>query len=167
VEVVNALQAMPYGRPSIRTVDCCVDEWRGTCSSKHALLAAALRQQWPGTQPRLVHRVYHVSTAGALARFGPAVAAVVPGDGLTDVHRYAIIEIDGRDVVIDVTFPGGNPWDGSSSMPLGCGDGEDYPVGVDADAEKRALEQRFCDLAVREPFIAALGRMSFNPRLPA
>ncbi len=31
-----------------------------------------------------------------------------------------------------------------------------YPVGEDPDAEKRALEIKHCDPAVREPFIAAL-----------
>ena len=46
--------------------------------------------------------------------------------------------------------------DGRSSLPLACGEGDDYPAGTDPDAEKRALEAQHCDLAVREPFIKAL-----------
>jgi len=35
-----------------------------------------------------------------------------------DVHRYLLIELDGRDVVIDVTFPEGDRWDGQTSMAV-------------------------------------------------
>ncbi len=52
----------------------------------------------------------------------------------------------------------GPPWDGRSSMPLACGPGDDHPAGADPDADKRTLEARHCDPAVREQFIAALGR---------
>jgi hypothetical protein len=37
-----------------------------------------------------------------------------------------------------------------------CGQGEDFPAGENPDADKRALEARHCDAAVREPFMAAL-----------
>lgn len=42
-------------------------------------------------------------------------------------------------------------------MPLACGTGRDYPSGPDPDADKAALEAEYCDSAIREPFIAALG----------
>lgn len=35
-EVVNAVKAIPYGRPSKATAGGVVREWRGTCSTKHA-----------------------------------------------------------------------------------------------------------------------------------
>jgi hypothetical protein len=50
-----------------------------------------------------------------------------------------------RDVIIDVTFPAGPPWDGHSSMPLACGEGQDFPAGDDPAAEKAALEASYCD----------------------
>lgn len=147
---------MPYGRPTVRTVDGVLNEWRGTCSTKHALLAAVLFEQWPQTDPQLVHRVYRVTRKQVGARFGAGIAATVPAEGLWDVHRYLTLGIDGR-VVIDATFPESSPrWDGRTSMPLCCGPGTDYLAGDDPDADKRVLESAFCDPAVREPFITAL-----------
>jgi hypothetical protein len=105
-QVVNAVHAIPYGRPGSRTAEGVIDEWRGTCSTKHALLARLLREQWPQSQPRLVHRVYRVSRSSVLQRYGGAAASAVPRGGLTDVHRYLVIILAGQEVTIDITFPG-------------------------------------------------------------
>jgi hypothetical protein len=43
------------GRPGVRTAEEVIGEWKGTCSTKHALLARQLGEQWPELQPRLVH----------------------------------------------------------------------------------------------------------------
>lgn len=67
-QLVNAVQAIPYGRPQARTADGVIGEWKGTCSTKHALLAQLLRERWPETRPRLVHRVYRVAGWLHLAR---------------------------------------------------------------------------------------------------
>jgi hypothetical protein len=142
-------------------------EWRGTCSTKHALLAQLLAERWPPLRPRLIHRVYRAQRADVQHRHGAQVASVVPENGLIDVHRYLLIELDGRDVVLDVTFPGDAPWDGASPMPLACGPGEDVAAGADPDADKRALEARWCDPAVREPFIAALASGAADAGEPA
>lgn len=58
-------------------------------------------------------------------------------------------------IEIDATFVGPT-WAGRSSLPLACVPARDYPAGEDPDAEKRVLEARHCDPAIREPFIAAL-----------
>jgi hypothetical protein len=79
-----------------------------------------------------------------------------PAGGVVDVHRHLTAEVDGRRIVLDATLPGGAQWDGRSPTPLACGPGEDHPAGADTDADKRSLEARHCDPAVREPFIAAL-----------
>jgi hypothetical protein len=89
---------------------------------------------------------------------GHAVAAVVPPEGLTDVHRYATLLIGGRRVIVDVTMPL-DEWDGRSNTPLACGPGEDVLAGDDPTEAKAELEARFCDPAVREPFIAALSTL--------
>jgi hypothetical protein len=146
-ELVNAVKEIPYGRPSDRSPDGVITEWRGTCSTKHALLALLLEDR-PEFDFQLFHRVYRVS---------PSMfpAAVVPSDGLVDVHTYGSLVVEGRTVAIDVTFPG-EIWDGTSDMTLACGPGEDYPAG-DAPWElKVSLVERFCDPSVREPFIASL-----------
>jgi hypothetical protein len=130
-------------------------ERRGTCSTKHLFLAEALAERFPETEPLIVHRVYTLERARALNVFGTEVAEVVPEAGLVDVHRYLTIIVEGQRINMDATFTG-SPWDGRSSLPLACGPGRDYPAGKDPDAEKRALEAKHCDPAVREPFIAAL-----------
>jgi hypothetical protein len=155
-QVITTVQAIPYGRPGSRTAEGVIGEWKGTCSTKHALLAQLLRERWPDLQPRLVHRVYRVSRGSVIQRHGADAAAAVPEDGLIDVHRYLVITLAGREVTIDITFPAGDSWDGCQSMCLACGDGQDFPAGDDPDADKAALEARYCDPLVREPFIAAL-----------
>jgi hypothetical protein len=157
-EVVAAVQAIPYGRPGDRTAGGVLTDWRGTCSTKHALLAELIGERWPGLNPRLVHRVYRADRSMVRERFGEGPAAAVPDEGLNDVHRYLIITYAGRDVVIDVTFPSDPPWDGRSDMPLACGPGQDHPARSDPAADKAALEAANCDPQVREPFIAALSQ---------
>ncbi len=155
VELVEVIRAIPYGRPSDRTVDAMLREQRGTCSTKHLFLARTLAERFPDTEPVIVHRVYTLDRDRARELFGTAAAAAVPDEGLVDVHRYLAITLGGKRVEIDATFPG-PAWDGLSSLPLACGAGTDYPAGDDPDKEKRTLEERHCDPAIREPFIAAL-----------
>lgn len=138
VELVEWLRGLPYRRPSDRTVEGMLREGCGTCSTKHWHLYAQLRERWPASDPRIVHRVYTAQP-----------------EGVVDVHRYVTAVIGGRRIELDVTFPG-EPWDGVSPMPLACGPGEDFAAGEDPDADKRALEADHCDPAVREPYIAAL-----------
>jgi hypothetical protein len=164
--VVNAVQAIPYGRPGSRTAEGVISDWKGACSTKHALLAQLIQERWPDLRPGLVHRVYRVSRGSVIERHGADAASAVPDGGLTDVHRYLVMTLACREVTIDITFPADQPWDGRQSMRLACGDGRDYPAGDDPDADKAALETSYCDPLVREPFIAALTRAS-QPAGPA
>lgn len=154
-ELVEAVRALPYGRPTDRTIDGMLRERRGTCSTKHLFLAHVLAERLPETAPAIIHRVYRLDRACASELFGAAVADAVPEVGLNDVHRYLTIGINGRRIDVDATFPGA-PWDGESPLPLACGPGHDYPAGDDPDAEKRALEHEHCDREQREAFISAL-----------
>ena len=155
LDAVEMVRRLPYGRPSDRTVEGMFREQRGTCSTKHLYLARALAEQFPETDPLIVHRVYMLDRDRADRLFGAEVAKTVPEQGLVDVHRYITISLEGRRIEIDATFPGPT-WDGRSPLPLACGPGQDYPAGERPDVEKRALEEQHCDPAVREPFIAAL-----------
>jgi hypothetical protein len=155
VGTVLELSRIPYGRPSVLTSEAVLDKWRGTCSTKHLLLADIVGGRWPHTEPELWHRPYLVTRALAAERWGATVADVVPEAGLVDVHTYATLELDGRAVNIDVTFPLAG-WDGRSDIRLSCGEGDDFPAGDDPIGAKADLVRRHCDPAVREPFIAAL-----------
>jgi hypothetical protein len=156
VELIEAVRALPYGRPSERTVEGMLRERRGTCSTKHLFLAQRLAERFPETEPLIVHRVYRLERATARQHYGEQVAQTVPEDScLVDVHRYLTILLDGQRVAIDATFPG-PAWDGRSALPLASGAGDDYPASGDPDADKRALEAKLCDPAIRERFITAL-----------
>lgn len=157
-DVVEAIRAMPYRRPNDPTPAGVISEWAGTCSTKHALLWQLVHERFPRATCRLVHRVYRVTPELARTRFGSAAATAVPPEGLVDVHTYATIDCDGRSAIVDATFAGGPRWDGRSDMPLACGEGTDYDAGEDALSTKAALVDFYCDPAVREPFIAALGK---------
>ncbi|HEY5193186.1 MAG TPA: hypothetical protein VIJ39_04850 [Solirubrobacteraceae bacterium] len=155
VELIEVVRALPYGRPSDRTVEGMLREGRGTCSTKHLFLAQVLAERFPESEPSIVHRVYVLDRACARELFGRDVAETVPGAGLVDVHRYLTVKLRGKRIVVDATIPGG-PWDGHSSLSLACGPGSDHPAGGDPDAEKRTLEAQHCNPVVRERFIAAL-----------
>jgi hypothetical protein len=154
-DLVEAVRAIPYRRPTSRTPAGTVEEWVGTCSTKHALLAELLTER-PGFDLELVHRVYLVTPMLARERFGEAAARAVPEEGLVDVHTYATVLIDGERVRIDVTFPSTVIWDGRADMPLACGEGTDVPASDDPWEQKAALVAEHCDPSVREPFIASL-----------
>ncbi len=156
IELVESVRRLTYGRPSERSVAGMLREGRGTCSTKHLHLARELARRFPDTRPRIVHRVHRIDVESARRAFGGDAARAVPPEGIVDVHRYLTVEVDGRRIVLDATFPGDDGWDGRSDMPLACGPGDDHPAGADPDADKRALEAASCDATVREPFIAAL-----------
>jgi hypothetical protein len=163
-EVVEALRQVPFGRPAARTPEGVVAEWRGTCSTKHALLAAIAAHRFPDAEVRLRHRVYQLTPESARRLFGDEIARQVPQDGLTDVHTYATAIAGGgritrgRRVQLDVSFRG-EAWDGRSDMLLSCGEGiDDLDAGLDAVASKQELVERHCEPRLREQFIAALTR---------
>jgi hypothetical protein len=164
-EVVEAIRQIPYGRPKNRSPQGVVSEWRGTCSTKHALLARFLAERWPEISVRLVHRVYRLTPEAARRTFGAAIAGLIPTDGLTDVHTYAVLIIDGHRLQVDVTFSG-EPWDGRSDIPLACSPGLDLDAGNDPWEKKETLVREHCDPRVREPFLAALADVSLRATLP-
>jgi hypothetical protein len=154
-EVVLAISAIPYGRPSQPSAAGVITEWRGTCSTKHLLLLALVDQRWPNLNPALIHRVYTLTRSEAFEAWGSVVAASVPLEGLVDVHTYMTATISGRSIAIDATFPV-DEWDGQTAMPIWAQIGEDVAAGSDALGSKAELVARWCDPSVREPFIAAL-----------
>jgi hypothetical protein len=158
-DVVEAVRRIPYGRPRFRSAEGVVRDWRGTCSTKHELLALLLNEQWPDLDPRIVHRVYDLTPDVARTLFGEAAARVVPVNGVRDVHTYMTLLIDGRRVAIDATVSG-ERWDGSSDMPLSCSDGTDIDGGSDPRGMKARLVAENCDPVARDRVIERLSQVS-------
>ena len=158
-DVVEAVRRIPYGRPTKRTAEGVLEEWRGTCSTKHELLVLLTRNRWPGLNPRIMHRVYTLTPGVARRLFGEAGSAVVPSQGVADVHTYMTAVVEGRRVVIDATVPGA-PWNGRSDMVLACGEGIDFDGGDDPRMTKDRLVQEHCDANARDRVIEALARLS-------
>jgi acyl dehydratase len=156
IDVVNAVAAIPYGRTPDGAPDDTVALWRGTCSSKHALLRALLAEGWPQLAVLTWHRVFQVTRRLAADVFGARAAAAVPESGFVDVHTYLTVAGGREPVRVDATFALRTPWDGVDHMPLICGEGFDVPGGRFPKRRKRELVALHCDPAVREPFIAAL-----------
>jgi hypothetical protein len=154
-DVVEAVRRIPYGRPTARTAEGVVRDWRGTCSTKHELLAIFVRDRWPDLQPRIMHRVYNLTPDVARTLFGEFAAGVVPVDGVRDVHTYMTAIIGGRRLIVDATVPGPR-WNGNSDMPLACGDGTDVDGGSDPRATKARLIAQHCDAAARDRVIEGL-----------
>ena len=161
-QLVEAVRALPHGRPREDTVDGMLSEGRGTSATKNLFLAQVMRQRFPDSDPLLVHRVYRLERRCARELLGEEIAAAVPAEGVTDVHRYLTATVQGRRIPIDATLPGG-AWDGSSPLAPVCGPGRDFPAGADPDADMRVLERRHCDEAARRPLLAALEAAAAPP----
>lgn len=155
VDTVLAVSRIPYGRPPELSPEGVLAAWRGTCSTKHLLLAGLVEEAWPEVRLSLWHRVYTVSPRWASTRWGAEVAAAVPPAGLADVHTFARADLGSGPTVIDVTFPV-EDWDRRSDMVLACGPGVDHPGGPYPLERKAALVAKHCDPELREGFIAAL-----------
>jgi len=156
VETVLVVSRLPYARPSDRSAAGVLSEWRGTCSTKHMLLADLVHENWPERNVRLWHRVYTLSPDLAASLWGSHASTLVPRGGLVDVHTYGTIQVaDATGVIVDATFPV-ERWDGVSNMTLACGKGVDCPAGNDVLGTKAQLVARWCDPAIRERFIDGL-----------
>jgi hypothetical protein len=81
LELIEAVQALPYGRPSDRTVEGMLRERCDTCSTKNLFLARTLAERFPETEPLIVHRVYRLDRARARELFDTRVANAVPRMG--------------------------------------------------------------------------------------
>ena len=159
---------MPYRRASSRRPQAIVEEWRGTCSGKHYLLADIFRDL--GLESRVI-MCTHRFTAENTGHFPEELRALVAGGPVPDVHTYLRVKtLDGW-TLVDATWP-------SSAGPLGmtvnrefvpgrdmsiaCDPIEALPVpeGMDPQEFKEQVISEFCgnSSSVRDEFIEGLGR---------
>ena len=159
---------MPYRRASSRKPEAIVEEWRGTCSGKHYLLADIFREL--GLESRVI-MCTHRFTAENTGHFPPELQELVAAAPVPDVHTYLRVKTAQGWMVVDATWP-------SSAGPLGmtvnwefapgrdmtiaCDPIETLPVpeGQDPQEFKEQVIREFCgeSSGVRDEFIEGMGR---------
>ena len=159
---------MPYRRASSRRPEAIVEEWQGTCSGKHYLLADIFRELGLKTQ---VVMVTHRFTPENTGHFPLELRELVAQSPVPDVHTYLRLGTAEGTVVVDATWP-------SSAEPLGMPVNRDFlpgtdmtiacdpidtlpvPDGRDPQEFKEQVIREFCgeSTGVRDEFIEGLGR---------
>jgi hypothetical protein len=159
------VRSLPYGRNSDRSDwRLVLEEGRGTCSTKHALLAELAREN--GRRVTLVLGVYEMNEVNT-----PGVGAVLKRDGLRcvpEAHCYLVYE----GARVDLTRQGGGqtqPFLNEKEIePLQIGG---YKVAAHKGFVRRWAEERGLDPGhvwrVREECIAALAGRPQSERGPS
>ena len=168
----HLVRDMPYERASSPEPEAVIEEWRGTCSSKHRLLQAVLEELGRPTMTML-----------ATHRFTPANSPWLPADLLEearrepvpDVHTFLRVEGEKEDwFTVDATWPRtasalglpvNDAWIEGRNMRIAAEEDEVYDVPDDVDpavAKERLLERHAGPLGTparerREHFIVRLG----------
>ena len=101
-DAARCLHSLPYRRNTSRSdLLLALHEQRGTCSSKHALLAQLAREA--GVQLDLVVGIYEMNGANT-----PGVGDVLQRHGLESVpEAHCVVKYEGR--YLDITWPGRTP----------------------------------------------------------
>ena len=159
---------MPYRRASSRRPEAIVEEWQGTCSGKHYLLADVFREL--GLETAVV-MVTHRFTTENTGHFPPELRALVAESPVPDVHTYLRLSTPDGPAVVDATWPSsaaplGMPvnreFTPGSDMTIACDPIDTLPVpeGRDPQDFKEQVIREFCgeSSAVRDQFIEGLGR---------
>ena len=159
---------MPYRRASSRRPEAIVEEWRGTCSGKHYLLADLFREL--GLESRVI-MCTHRFTAENTGHFPAELRGLAAVSPVPDVHTYLRVNTAEGWTVVDATWP-------SSAGPLGMKVNRDFapgkdmtiawdpietlpvPEGQDPQEFKEQLIRDFCgdSSSVRDEFIEGMAR---------
>ena len=158
---------MPYRRASSRRPEAIVEEWQGTCSGKHYLLADIFREL--GLETTVV-MCTHRFTGENTGHFPQELRALVAEGPVPDVHTYLRVTTPEGWAVVDATWPSsaehlGMPVNREfvprGSMRIACDPIDTLPVpeGRDPQEFKEQLIREFCgeNSDVRDQFIEGLG----------
>ena len=159
---------MPYQRASSRKPEAIIEEWRGTCSGKHYLLAAVFREL--GLDSRVIICT-HRFTPDNTRHFPSELQDLVAVSPVPDVHTYLRVNTDRGWMVVDATWPSSagplgmtvnRVFHPGSDMTLACNPIESFevPAGQDPQEFKEQLIKEFCGAQsqVRDDFIEGMGR---------
>ncbi len=159
---------MPYRRASSRKPDAIVEEWRGTCSGKHYLLADIFREL--GLESQVI-MCTHQFTAENTGHFPAELRELVAVSPVPDVHTYLLLKKSAGWMVVDATWPSSagplgmavnHAFQPGSDMTIACEPIETLPVpeGRDPQEFKEEIIREFCgdSSGVRDEFIEGMGR---------
>ena len=159
---------MPYRRASSRKPEAIIEEWQGTCSGKHYLLADVFREL--GLESQVI-MCTHRFTEDNTGHFPPELRELVTQGPVPDVHTYLRVNTAQGWMTLDATWP-------ANAGPLGMTVNRDFvpgqdmaiacdpidtlpaPEGQDPQAFKEQVIRDFCgeSSAARDQFIEGLGR---------
>lgn len=159
---------MPYRRASSRKPEVIVEEWRGTCSGKHYLLADIFREM--GLESRVI-MCTHRFTPENTRHFPAELRELVAEGPVPDVHTYLRVKTAQGWMVVDATWPSSagplgmtvnREFTAGKDMTIACDPIETLPVpeGMDPQEFKEQVTRDFCgeSSAVRDEFIEGMGR---------
>ena len=166
--VFALVRDMPYRRASSRKPEAIIEEWRGTCSGKHYLLADIFREL--GLESRVI-MCTHRFTAENTGHFPAELRKLVAQGPVPDVHTYLRVNTVEGSMVVDATWPSSagplgmtvnRDFRPGSDMTIACDPIETLPVpeGWDPQDFKEQVIREFCgeSSAVRDEFIVGLSR---------
>ena len=158
---------MPYKRASSRRPESIVEEWRGTCSGKHYLLAEIFRSQ--GMDSVVVMCTHQFTRHSARHFPGELQDMLAPGP-IPDVHTYLPLNTDRGWMVVDATWPRSvaslgltvnHEFNPGIDMVVACDPIDIFPVpkGQDPQQFKEQLIDQFCgtNSRLRDEFIQGMG----------
>ena len=159
---------MPYRRASSRKPEAIIEEWRGTCSGKHYLLADIFREM--GLESRVII-CPHRFTLENTGHFPPELRELVAEGPVPDVHTYLRVNTAQGWTVVDATWPSAagplgmtvnHDFRPGSDMIIACDPIETLPVpdGIDPQEFKEQVIREFCGTSsgARDEFIEGMGR---------
>lgn len=171
-KVYYLVRDMPYIRASSRDPETIIHEWRGTCSGKHYLLKELFAEL--GYSSRLIActTVVHIDPEKVHGKLRELLER--SRGRFVDVHNYLILELPGREMIVDATWPLNTKGSGTvvnerfilgENQHIACEPVKTWVVPDDCNAQDfkdRILKDSFTseELAHREEFIKALGEMS-------
>ena len=159
---------MPYRRASSRRPEAIVEEWQGTCSGKHYLLADIFREL--GIDLRVMMAT-HRFTAESTGHFPPELRELVTEGPVPDVHTFLWVDTKRGWTLVDATWPSSagplgmtvnREFRPGENMTLACDriDTYEVPEGQDPQEFKERLIEEFCGASskVRDDFIEGMSR---------
>jgi hypothetical protein len=160
---------MPYIRASSRDPETILREWRGTCSGKHYLLKGLFAELGYASRLIACTTVVHIDPKDVRGKLRKLLEQ--SGGRFVDVHNYLILELPGREMIVDATWPLATRDMGTvvnerfvlgENQRIACEPLKTWVVPEDRDSQEfkdEILKDSFTpeELAHREEFIKTLG----------